>query len=134
MNIEKIIHALENKQNDNILSLTLDKIKNINLNRLKETSLPTKLQNEYAKALKHYYYIDEIKDLKRGSYIRWIDEDDILNTGAIFCDITLTDEGTQLICKTFRNRHFQITMVKCVIFQKLTIQEEIILEAIHKLL
>ena len=137
MNIEKIIDALENKQNDNILNLTLEKIKNINLNVLKDLKLSSKIVNEYTKALKYYYYVDEIKDLKDGSYIRWInlkDPDNLfLTKGAIFCDTIITDEA-QLICKTFQNRFFQLKMGECLIFQKLTIQEKIILEAIHKLL
>ena len=88
MNIEKIIDALENKQNDNILNLTLEKIKNINLNILKELEISKKTCNEYLKALKHYYFIDEIDELKHGTYIRWINLEDnlILNKGAIFCD------------------------------------------------
>jgi len=138
MNIGKIIDALENKQNDNILNLTIDKIKNINLNILKDLYLPNKILNTYIKALTNYYFIDEIKDLKYGTYIRWInmlDPDNlILNKGAIFCDIKITDDGTNLVCKTFRNTFFQIKMDECLIFQKLTNQEQLILDAIHTLL
>jgi hypothetical protein len=137
MNIGKIIDALENKQNDNILNLTFDKIKNINSDILTELKLPNKLKNEHLKSLKHYYFVDEITNLKHGTYIRWInmlDPEKVLSKGAIFCDIKITDDGTKLVCKTFLNRYFQLKMDEYLIFEKLTYQEQIILEAIHKLL
>ena len=63
---------LFNQQNEIILSLSSKKIKEINLKIINELYLPKKMALEYMKKLDGYRYVDEINDLKNGSYIRWI--------------------------------------------------------------
>ena len=85
-----------------------------------------------------YRYVDEINDLKRGSYIRWInikDADNIhLTKGSTISDIKLTDNGTYISCTNIYGKsNFNIKMDECLIFQKLTDQEQVILSVVNYL-
>jgi hypothetical protein len=83
--------------------------------------------------------VDEMSDLKYGTYIRWIPvenpEEIDLKKGAIFCEMKITDDGVFLVCKNFgyNSRCFRISMDKNLIFQKLTDQELILLSALDHL-
>ena len=89
--------------------------------------------------LKEYKYVDEMNELKYGAYIRWIpieDPDNIyLTNGAIFCEMKITDNGVFFVCKNygFKSKHFQISMDKNLVFQKLTNQELVLLSALDHL-
>jgi hypothetical protein len=80
-----------------------------------------------------------MNELKYGAYIRWIpieDPDNIhLTKGALFCEMKITDNGVFFICKNYgyNCRHFQISMDKNLIFQKLTDQELVLLSALNHL-
>ena len=94
---------------------------------------------ELLSKLKDYKYVDEMSDLKYGAYIRWIPIEDpdeiVLTKGGLFCEMKITDNGVFCICKNygFNTRHFQIAMDKTLIFQKLTTQEMILLNALDHL-
>lgn len=139
MDVNKLLKALDDDSNEALLNFTTDKIKEMNLNIIKELHLPRKDTLEIMSKLKDYKYIDEMNELKYGSYIRWIpieDPDNIqLTKGALFCEIKITDEGTFCVCKNFGfpSRHFQLSMDKNLIFQRLTDQELVLLSALDHL-
>lgn len=142
MNTEKLLKALDNEYNENIINLTTKKIQEMNLKILKELNLTKNETLELYKKLKGYKYVDEMDELKYGTFLRWIpilDPENIeLTKGAIFCEVKITDNGVSLICKSygFPPRHFQIKMDENLIFQKLTEQELVLLcirSFIHKL-
>jgi len=89
--------------------------------------------------LKDYKYVDEMSDLKYGTFVRWIPLEDpdnlVLSRGAIFCEMKITDEGVLCVCKNFgySNKHFSISMDTNLIFQKLTDQELVLLSALDYL-
>lgn len=134
---ELLTKALENEKNESIINLTTKKIKEMNLNIIKELHLPRDIILNYMKKLNGYRYIDELNDVKYGSFIKWIPILDPkylpLNAGGIICDIKITDNGVMIICKNFMHKHFQIKMDECLIFQKLTSQELILLSALDHL-
>ena len=137
MNNEMLIKALENEDNDSLIQLTTKKIKEINLNVLKELHLPRDTTLQYMKKLNGYRYIDELKDIRYGGFIKWIpitDPDYLpLNAGCIITEIKITDSGLILVCKNFMNRYFQINMDECLLFQKLSNQEQVLLAALDHL-
>ena len=137
MDLNKLNSALENDDNENIFGLTTKKILEMNLKILKELHLDRETTLDYLNKLKGYRYVDEIKDLKYGVYIRWIpitDPNNIqLKYCGIICDIKITDNGVIIVCKNFMHRHYQFKMDECLIFQKLTNQEQIILSALDHL-
>jgi hypothetical protein len=139
MDVNKLLKALEDDTNENLLDFTSSKIKEMNLNIIKELHLTRDETTSILKKLENYKYVDEMNDLKYGTYIRWIPIDDVkkinLLKGGIFCEMKITDDGVFLVCKNFgyNSRHFRISMDKNLIFQKMTEQELILLSALDHL-
>ena len=137
MDTEKLLKALDDESNENLLNFTTKKLREMVLNILKELHLPRKETLIMLNKLKYYKYVDEMNDIKYGTYIRWIPisnpEDIDLKKGAIFCEIKITDDGVFLVCKGFGKKHFQIKMDEILVFQKLTDQEQVLLSALDHL-
>jgi hypothetical protein len=82
--------------------------------------------------------VDDLNGLTHGAYIRWIDlknpERICLARGAIICDIKIGQKGVHLLCKTHPSpAMFHVIMDEAIIFQRLTPQERIILNAMDYL-
>ena len=137
MNMNSLIYALDNDNNENIMNLTTQKIMEMNLNILKELHLPREISLDYLNKLKGYRYIDEINDLKHGAFIKWIPITNPkylpLHHCGMICEIKITDEGVLIKYKNFMHRHYTFKMDECLIFQKLTTQEQIIISALDHL-
>ena len=114
MDISKLLNALENESNLDMMNYTSKKIKEMNLQILKELNLDEKETFNIYKKLLIYKYVDEMDDLKNGTYLRWIPIQNpdkiILNKGAIFCEMKIMENGVYLVCKNhgFKAKHFQI--------------------------
>jgi|LauGreDrversion4_2_1035121.scaffolds.fasta_scaffold292766_2 hypothetical protein len=137
MDASKLLYALDDETNESIMSLNTKKIMQLNLDILKELHLPRDITLDYLKKLKNYRYIDELNELKYGSFIRWIPIIDPnylpLHNTAMICDIKIIDDGVLITCKTFMHRHYTFKMDECLIFQKLTTQEQVIISALDHL-
>ena len=139
MDVNKLLKALDDDSNETLLNFTSDKIKEMNLNIIKELQLPRKDTLDIMNKLRDYKYVDEMNELKYGSYIRWIPIEDPTNIhltkGALFCEMKITDDGVFCVCKNFgyNLRHFQLSMDKNLIFQRLTEQELVLLSALDHL-
>ena len=139
MDVNHLLKALENESNETIMNFTTKKIRDMNLKVLKELHLTKDETLSLLKILKGYKYVDEMDDLKYGTYLRWIQLNNPklikLSKGAIFCEMKITDNGVYLVCKNygFNSKHFQIKLDECLIFQKLTNQELVLLSALDHL-
>ena len=137
MDIDKLLNALDNEKNEKIMNYTTKKIRQMNYDILKELQLSKEVFKEYLDKLREYVYVDEIKDLREGTYIRWIclkDPEHLeLSRGAIFCETKITDFGVQIVCKNHYHRHFQFKMDVCLIFRKLLDQELVLIKALDVL-
>ena len=137
MEINKLVNALDNNSNESIMKFTTKKIVEMNLNILKQLHLSKEDTLNYLNKLKGYRYVDEINDLHYGSYLRWIPITDPnylpLNYAGILCDIKITNSGIMIVCKNFMHRHYTFKMDECLIFQKLSEQELVILAALDHL-
>jgi hypothetical protein len=137
MDVNKLLNALDNQKNEGIMNYTTKKIKQLNFNILKELHLSPKETNNYLDKLREYVYVDELKDLREGTFIRWIclnnPEYLELSRGAIFCETKITDMGVQLVCKNHYHRHFQFKMDECIVFRKLIHQELVLIDALDML-
>jgi hypothetical protein len=106
-------------------------IKKAKLEMLKELLSNNSEIKEYYKLLKEYRYVDEIDELRYGSYIRWFNITNpeatlTLLRGGFIADIT-NNNGVNILCKN-RNKFFTIKMDKSVIFQKNTSQEKLLIQ------
>ena len=138
MDIEKLLHALNNDNNEAIVDLDYAKIAKAKNDILQQLKLPRQDLTALHKKLKIYRYVDDLKDVRFGSYIRWISlknpADIKLTNGGIICDIkAYNDEDIHIKCKNNMNRVFQIKMSEIILFQKLSEQEQVILKALKLL-
>jgi sulfite reductase beta subunit-like hemoprotein len=139
MDINKLLKALDDESNESLLNFTSEKIKNMNLKILNELHLSKQETNNIFNKLKDYKYVDEMNELKYGTFIRWIPIDDptniYLTKGALFCEMKITDEAIFCVCTNFGypKRYFRISMDNNLIFQKLTDQELVLLSALDHL-
>ena len=129
--IEEIIQELDDK---NLLYLTSGKIKELKNNVLQKLYLERSELLHYHKVLKDYRYVDEIDEIKIGRYIRWFNlkkmENLKLTNGGFIVDMTPTDSDVQIICKNGRNRVFSLKLQECILFQKISSQENILIKII----
>jgi len=124
--------ALDNQQNAILLKLNSKQIGQ--MNKQVVCSIPrisASASISHIKQLKGYRYVDEISDLKTNVYIKWIriDSPNKLTKGAISCSVKITNEGMLVMCKNYFGRFFYVKMEECVIFQKITNEEGVILSA-----
>jgi hypothetical protein len=137
IDIETLLSALENDNNEGILEYDKNKINEIKNNILEKLNLPEEIFIDFQRKLEDYKYIDELPDLQQGRYIRWIStkpsKNENLATGGIVCDIKVVNEGINIICKNKFNRFFEIKMNDNIIFQKITKQEKVLLDVMNYL-
>ena len=137
MDVDKLLNALDNEKNEKIMNYTTKKIKQMNQHILKELHLSQEQTYEYVDKLSDYVYVDELNDLREGTYLRWIDLKDPnhleLSRGAIFCETKITDSGVHLVCKNHFGKHFQIKMEEFLLFRKLLLQESVLIQALDLL-
>ena len=135
--IESLLSALDNDVHSDLLDTSLERISKDKNDILQRIHVSKTMLRLYNKKLKNYRYIDEIGDFKLGYYLRWInitDMDDIrLTNGGIFIDMKVMDSGINIVCKNGYNKIFQINLNNCIVFQKLSDQEIIILNAFERI-
>jgi hypothetical protein len=136
-NVELFINALNNEDNKEIIDLnvTIDIINNEKNSIISNLVIDNEKKQQILEKLKFYKLIDELPELKYGSYIRWINIKNNYNVkltnGGILCDIKIKNSGIILTCKNNINKIFELNMSNNIIFQKLTNQELILLSAIE---
>ncbi len=137
MDVDKLLNALENENNESLLDLNKEKISNMKNDILQKLNIKNDKLKLFHKKLKLYRYVDNVEDINYGSFIRWISlktpNDIKLTNGGIVCDMKTKDESIYIICKNSLNRFFTLTLEENIIFQKLTPQEEVILSAMNYL-
>jgi len=135
--INELLEALENDSNSSIMKLTHSKIKQHKNDILQQLQLPKEKLKMYHKKLKEFRYCSDMNDLQYGYYIRWIpikDPEKIkLTNGAVIADIRIQKNQIQILCKNFKNMFFQIKFDECIVFQKISPQEHVILSVLDYL-
>jgi hypothetical protein len=148
MDIQALDKALENEENASIMQTSHSEIKKKKNDILQKLQLKGTVLKKMHATLIGYKYIDDIDDLAVGRYVRWISlkrPDHIsLTNGAYVCNISIQDYDddedqeckTCIRCKVVRNRKplfFNLNFDENLIFQKITEQEWIILDALAAL-
>jgi hypothetical protein len=93
--------------------------------------IPEEIMTKICDRLIGYRIVDRICDLRNGRLMRWIRKTSPSNltNGGLLMNVKIENTGVQLLCKNNMNRFFNIRFDDCIIFQKLTIEEQIILMA-----
>ena len=135
--VNKLLTALDNEDNERFMTLNKEKIQKIKNDMLQQLQLQSNILRQYHKKLKQYRYVDDLADLKYGCYIRWIkltNPDNLnLTNGGLIIDINFYEDGVQIKCKNNYNRFFNIKFDECMIFQKMSQQELILLQIMEAL-
>jgi len=103
---------------------------NILSEEIKDVFLQNNIQSSFLEKLDGYRYVDEINELFRGKFIRWIrikTKTPTLTNGAMVMEIKFLDEGIQILCRNGANRFIQFKWDDCLVFQKLTDEEWMLL-------
>jgi hypothetical protein len=134
LNIDLLTRAAENEDNAHILNLTAATVAAAKTSILQDMVNDETVRQDIMEKLEGYVYIDEIHEVRSGTYIRWLnveDDDNItLAKGGIFCDVRFSDYGAVLRCKTFRDRYYEVKMDNVILFRKLTPQERVLMCAL----
>jgi hypothetical protein len=129
--------ALDNEKNEVIMKLDTEKVMKAKNDILEQLNFTKKDLKLIQKKLRDYRFIEDIKELHYGSYIRWISlktPDNIrLTNGGIVCDIKQVNDDISIVCKNNMNRFFQLKMSENIIFQKVSDQERILLHVMDYL-
>lgn len=134
LDIEKLLEALENEDNEELLNIDFNTLNQQKEQIISKLKLSVSDHKSMIKKLTAYRFIDELPEMKYGSYIRWVclkDPDNLkLTNGGIVCEMKVGDTGIVVVCKNRFNRFFQLNMNENLIFQKLSEQEQVLLSAL----
>jgi len=131
--INKIIDDIDKYK---LTDLNTEIIKNRRNNILTQILDDDKLKH-YKKIFNDYRYVDEVDELRIGSFIRYFvlkeDDDDLkLARGGFIVDIQASKENIIILCKN-NGIFWKIKINNCVIFQKNTKQEEVLIKILDHL-
>jgi hypothetical protein len=126
--IQNILDASTNSSNEHLEDQTTESIANIVHNSLKRLDLSNEAITDYYYRLQNYRYIDGINELHKGKHIRWIRKGKLTN-GGILTNITIKDTGIHILCKNSLNKFITYKWDDCVTYQKLSMEEQLILIA-----
>jgi len=136
MNIEELLNSIENDKNDYLENKTMEDITKEIFENICELDISLEALNIICNKLIGYRYIDEIRDLHKGKHIRWLrinSKMPSLTNGGILVNIKFLDNGVHIICKNSQNRFIQYKFDDCITFQKLSVEEQLLLMAYENL-
>jgi len=124
-----IQNAIQNKNNQSILSLTYKKIEDRKHSILSELKLLS-----LKKKIKEYRHVDELQEFQLGRFIRWINlSTKTFVNGGFIVRIDIQEKGTVITCKNPFNAFYTLKVDECIIFQKITQQEHVLIAAMEHL-
>jgi NDP-sugar pyrophosphorylase family protein len=130
MDIEKLLESIESDKNDYLENKSMKIITEEIYEKINGISIQQKTKYEYCQKLIGYRLVDDVYELHKGKHIRWTREaSPKLTNGGIVMDIKFLDTGTHVLCMSNGNRFIQIKFDECIIFQKMTLEEQLIMMA-----
>lgn len=75
-----------------------------------------------------YRWVDRLCDLRSGRLVRWVKKGCLTN-GGLLMNVKIENTGVILLCKNNVGRFFSIKWDESVVFQKLTMEEQLVLMA-----
>jgi len=135
--MDELLLALEKETNASIVELSTEKIQQHKDAVFDKLNLNNETRDSFNSKLEEYRVCHDMKDVQFGFYIRWIPLKNpkkiYITNGGHICDIKIVNDQLQLMCKNNRGRFFQIKFDECVIFQKISPQEKVILNVLDYL-
>ena len=132
IDIEELLRVVEQDKSEYLENKTIDDIIQENISELKSIGLKSENIRKTCEKLTGYRHVENLYDLHKGKHIRWIRKDDNdkkLTNGGIVMEIKFFDNGTHILCRNNQHRLFQIKFDNCILFQKMSVGEQLILMA-----
>jgi len=131
LDIDNILDTLESTQTDYLENLTFEKIQKDVYDALVDIGVVKPHIPKLCASLADYRYVDEVCNLHKGKYVRWMhrDKPGELTKGCKVVNIKFADTGVCVVCVTNIGRFMQYRYDDCITFQKLDIEEQLILMA-----
>lgn len=135
IDITSILDTLENDKNDYLENLTFHKIQQNICDALLDVGMSKQKIPDMCSKLAEYRYVDEICHLHKGKFVRWMRRDKVgeLSKGGNVADIKFLDTGISVLCVNYLGRFIQYRYDDCITFQKLSIEEQLILMAFDQI-
>ena len=134
---DDLLNALENESNASIVELSTKKINIQKQLIFDQLNLTGEKRECFEDKLSNYRYCNDLKDIQYGFYIRWIPlknpEKIYITNGGHICDIKIINNEIHIVCKNNMNNFFQIKFDECLLFQKISPQENVILNVLDYL-
>jgi hypothetical protein len=129
IDIDKLLNTIENKNNEFLENKTMKIVIQEIFEIINTLHANPETVEGTCKKLSEYRHVDEIRELHKGKFVRWISKKTPtkLNNGGIVMDIKFNDNGIHILCKNSQNRFLQYKFDECFTFQKMTLEEQLIL-------
>lgn len=136
IDIDTLLSKIDREDNNYLENKTISDISKDVFEAIKELNIVDDLAINFCHRLSGYRYVERVCDLRNGKMIRWIKrthstESSInkksLTNGGILMNIKIENSGVQLLCRNNSNRFFNIRFDDCLVFHKLTMEEQLIL-------
>ena len=130
IDIDALLSKIETEDNNYLENKTVADISKDIFDAIEELDLPKEKALDYCTRLSGYRYVDRICDLRNGRLMRWIKrsaETPTLTNGGLLMNVKIENKGVQLLCKNNTNRFFNVKFDDCLVFQKLTMEEQLII-------
>ena len=129
INIDELLENIESETTEYLEGKTLATISKTIRNLLETTDYFQNIDSIFDKLI-GYRYVERVCEIRTCVYIRWINPvKKRLETGGTVISIKICDKCVQVICKTVTGRHVSFRFNECIVFQKLTTEEQLILMA-----
>ena len=130
IDINKLLDTLENDKNDYLENKTIETVTKEIYSNINKLDISVEEKKRYCQLLTEYRLVNDIHELHKGKQIKWIRlSNNKLIGGGIVVNIKFLDNGTHVLVKNLLNKFIQIKFDDIWIFQKMTMQEQLILMA-----
>ena len=134
IDVDALLAKIESEDNHYLENKILADISKDIFESVCELNVSIDLASKFCDRLSGYRYVERVCDLRNGKLMRWIKRptnlplnEKSLTNGGILMNIKIENSGVQLLCRNNANRFFNIKFDDCLVFQKLTMEEQLIL-------
>ena len=90
--------------------------------------IPEENKQDICQRLIGYRWVDRLCDLRSGRLVRWVKKDKLTN-GGLLMNVKIENTGVILLCKNNVGRFFCVKWDDTIVFQRLTMEEQLVLMA-----
>jgi hypothetical protein len=133
IDVDALLAKIEGEDNHYLENKTLTDISTDIFDAVSELNVSDDLASNFCERLAGYRYVERVCDLRNGKMMRWIKRptslplnQKSLTNGGILMNIKIENSGVQLLCRNNAYRFFNIKFDDCLVFQKLTMEEQLI--------